>query len=180
MMFNNSEMVSSPLEQIVECLYCGHACQVDEIKCPGCGRPLPTPPPNTQRIPDILPIRRNERQGIVQFMVGDTAQMHLVGTPIVVDLPLEQPLVLGRKILSGSEAVLDLSDFNAFQRGVSRRHCQLYRQNARLIVIDLGSSNGSFLNDERMLPFTKYMVAHNDCLILGTLRLQITFNDARE
>jgi hypothetical protein len=123
-----------------------------------------------------LPIKYSKRQGIAQFELEDSATLHIVGAPIMLSLSLDKPIVLGRKILPGNEERLDLSEFNAFQHGISRRHCQLQRQGKRLILMDLGSSNGTYLNDERLLPYTHYIVAHGDYLVLGTLGLEILFD----
>jgi hypothetical protein len=179
-MFDNPEAVPSSFPQVIKCLHCGQLCRLQDMQCPNCGEPLPTHPLSTQQILSALPAKHGERQGLVEFTKDNTAKLHVVGTPAVIDLPLEKPVILGRKILSDTEALLDLSEFNAFQQGVSRRHCQLQCQHSRLVVTDLGSSNGSILNNIRLLPFTNYVVAHNDHLVLGTLRLKVTFDHATE
>ena len=42
-------------------------------------------------------------------------------------------------------------DFQIPLAVISRRHCKLSKKGERLIVKDLGSSNGTFLNDKRVL-----------------------------
>ncbi|MGN6369940.1 MAG: FHA domain-containing protein [Phycisphaerae bacterium] len=42
-------------------------------------------------------------------------------------------------------------DFQIPLAEISRRHCKLSKKGDRLIVKDLGSSNGTFLNDKRVL-----------------------------
>ena len=56
--------------------------------------------------------------------------------------PLERDeLVIGRE--PGVDLLIDLP-------GVSRRHARIFIQNAQYLVEDLGSSNGTFLNGERL------------------------------
>ena len=176
LMLDNLEIIPSIVDQVIKCFHCGHFCQVQDGQCPNCGEQLQTHPPViTKQIHSVLSVKYNERPGIVQFGIKDSARLKIADTSTVISLPLERLTILGRKILPGSEELLDLSEFNAFQHGVSRRHCQLQRQDERLILTDLGSSNGTFLNNEGLLPFTNYIVAHDDHLILGTLHFTIAF-----
>ena len=92
-----------------------------------------------------------------------------------VSLALEGPLILGRQASGGVEETLDLTDFDAYQQGVSRRHCLLQREDAHLTVIDLGSANGTFLNGKWLAPFQKNAVADGDDLVLGRLHLTVAF-----
>ena len=95
-----------------------------------------------------------------------------------VSVALETPLILGRKGNADLEEILDLTDFDAYQHGVSRHHCLLQREGAYLTVIDLGSANGTSLNGKRLPAYQKYIVAHGDHLLLGRLHLKISFNSA--
>ena len=177
LMPDNLEIIPSIVDQVMKCLHCGHFCQVKDGQCPNCGERLPTHPPViTKQIHSVLSVTYNERPGIVEFGPENSARLKIADTSTIINLSLERLTILGRRILPGSEELLDLSEFNAFQHGVSRRHCQLQRQDKRLILTDLGSSNGTFLNREGLLPFTNYIVAHDDHLILGTLHFTIAFD----
>jgi pSer/pThr/pTyr-binding forkhead associated (FHA) protein len=94
-------------------------------------------------------------------------------------LSLETPIILGRNASFRQEDGLDLSHF-AYRHHLSRRHCALQRCGARLIVTDLGSAYGTYLNGERLLPGQEYGVADGDRLVLGTLHLAVYFVDLSE
>lgn len=91
-------------------------------------------------------------------------------------LQLRQPAVLGRGAETGEDHLVDLAEFNAVHHGVSRRHCRFERVEDQLAVTDLGSTNGTYLNDRRLLPSEDYVVAHGDRLILGTLHFTLAFS----
>jgi pSer/pThr/pTyr-binding forkhead associated (FHA) protein len=106
---------------------------------------------------------------ILQFLPSGTC----------VSVPLQKPLVLGRGLESDVESTLDLTDFGAFEHGVSRRHCQLQRRGCHLRAMDLGSTNGPSLNGQPMLPHREYQISHGDRLALGALPILVSFGGMR-
>ncbi len=56
---------------------------------------------------------------------------------------------------------------------VSRRHCVLLRRGGRLLVQDLGISNGTIVNDHRIDGIKE--LVHGDRLGVGPLLFQICF-----
>jgi len=51
---------------------------------------------------------------------------------------------------------------------ISRRHAVIQRQGQRFVLVDLGSTNGTFLNDIRI--FTARKLKHGDFILVGSLR----------
>ncbi len=97
-------------------------------------------------------------------------------------LTLETPLVLGRntgETTGPTEHLFDLTPFNAEWHGVSRRHSLLRRTHQRLTITDLGSTNGTYLNGERLEPHQPVTIADGDHLIVGTLHIAIFFVPSR-
>jgi transcription initiation factor TFIIIB Brf1 subunit/transcription initiation factor TFIIB len=68
---------------------------------------------------------------------------------------------------------VDLSPYNAYANGVSRLHAVLKLIQDKIVVMDLGSSNGTFLNGSRLSPYLETPVVHGDILNLGKLKMQI-------
>src|SRR3954464_13147985 len=54
---------------------------------------------------------------------------------------------------------------------VSRRHCELHLDNGKLLVRDLGSSNGTFVNGKRVLG--QQALKAGDVLTVGGVTLKI-------
>ncbi len=83
-----------------------------------------------------------------------------------------QPVVLGRK--SGSQPVdLDLSplDPDAY---VSRRHARVTCAEGRYWITDLGSSNGTYLNERRLEEGRAAALRHGDRIRVGRIELAFT------
>jgi hypothetical protein len=92
----------------------------------------------------ILPLAdRNE------FSLGRSAE----GQPIVPDV--------------------DLSPYNAYANGVSRLHAVLKLIREQIVIMDLGSSNGTYLNGNRLSPYVESPIAHGDVISLGKLKIQV-------
>jgi hypothetical protein len=92
-------------------------------------------------------------------------------------LQLVKPLVLGRGLALGADELLDLSEYQAYHLGVSRRHCRLQRCDNRLMITDLGSANGTSLNGEPLPANRERLVSHGDLLALGRLNVTVYFSN---
>lgn len=68
---------------------------------------------------------------------------------------------------------VNLSSFHAHHRGVSRTHARITLHGSRMSVTDLGSTNGTYVNNEKLAPNTAYPLKSGDELRLGFLALSI-------
>ncbi len=83
-------------------------------------------------------------------------------------------LIIGRSDPDSKEIPdLDLAEFHAVQRGISRRHATLLWESGALHMVDEGSANGTHLNGRRMVAFQPYLLHDRDRLTLGDLRMQL-------
>ena len=79
------------------------------------------------------------------------------------DIPLDHlPAVLGRK---PEEVDHILSD-----EGISRRHLMLYQSGDNIYVEDLSSTNGTFINGERITEEQPHLLNEGDILTVGRNR----------
>jgi predicted component of type VI protein secretion system len=58
---------------------------------------------------------------------------------------------------------------------VSRRHCELFESQGRVYVRDLGSTNGTFLNDEQVPASTKTVVLSGGIVRVGGLSFAVEY-----
>ena len=156
------------------CIQCGFPCEPDALVCSQCGALLMAPTTlDVEEYVEHLPV---ERSGKSLFAPGASVVIQFEPSGVCLSLPLDEPVILGRGSTSPAEIVLDLTNFDGYEKGVSRRHCLLRRRGSYLAVIDLGSANGTSLNGDRLVPRHEVLVAHGDRLILGRLHLTLLFS----
>lgn len=99
-------------------------------------------------------------------------------TPIHVHL--HKQVVLGRYDPSNRiQPEVDLSKVAGYRFGVSRRHAVLQQNKQGFIeLIDLGSSNGTFLNGRRLTPNISARVHHGDIIRLGKIDISLWYPEA--
>lgn len=84
--------------------------------------------------------------------------------------------VLGRADQNAESAPdIDLTPYGAFEKGVSRIHAALIRQEASLTLLDLGSSNGTLINGRRIAANQPRVVQDGDEITFGQLVARIYF-----
>jgi hypothetical protein len=100
--------------------------------------------------------------------------LHLLDTGQMLPLSDRNEFTLGR-ISEGQPIMpdIDLSPYQAYASGVSRLHAVLKRDNGRIILMDLGSSNGTYLNAKRLNPNSEQAIEHGDVIALGKLKIQV-------
>ena len=74
-----------------------------------------------------------------------------------------------------SEALFDLAPLGGYHLGLSRRHAVIWRNQHGYEVLDLGSVNGTWLNDERLIPHKPYPLASGSHLRVGRMRLLVVY-----
>jgi hypothetical protein len=160
--------IRTPLRR---CGACGYFVAPSETHCPNCQQPIEAYPETLEitRRPHLLPAGAADPTPL-----SASAQVLLQVLPsgVCIKRELCGPLILGRGDLPD---LIDLTGYNAMQHGVSRRHCVLQPEGGHLTVTDLDSSNGTYLNDQRLVPHQPYFLTDGDRLILGTLHLILSF-----
>ncbi len=169
-------------DESARCRACGATIAALDRHCPQCGAELP-PVDHVYDTPSTIPMKRVPRtvavegEGRSHFKPHDVALLQFLPSGVCYKVDIRDALVLGRTTNPPPAGVLDLTELNAMAHGVSRRHCALQRRGEFLVVTDLASVNGTYLNDQKLMPFVEYVVSHGDRLILGTLHLVIFFGD---
>ena len=89
-------------------------------------------------------------------------------------MPLDKVIRLGRLCPAASVfPEIDLSDYGVPAKSISRRHARILRQDSRVVVEDLDSINGTFINGERLDPYLPETLNDGDILQLGRLLIEV-------
>jgi hypothetical protein len=100
--------------------------------------------------------------------------LHLLETGQMLPLSDRNEFTLGR--ISDGQPIMpdiDLSPYHAYANGVSRLHVVVKREGDEIILMDLGSSNGTYLNGKRIAPNVEQRLLHGDVVMFGKLKIQI-------
>jgi len=110
--------------------------------------------------------------GVVPWVI----EFRIVGTPDMIKAPTSDKMVIGRSDSNRNVYPdIDLGPYQAQKQGVSRLHARLIARDNRITIEDLGSSNGTFINNQYLKPYVPYRVRESDVLRLGRLELQVHF-----
>ncbi len=135
------------------------------------------PRPTTVKISDMPEIERTVRYG--EAVLGDRARLIISVRGIVtspIQIEVEDDFVIGRAAPETSEIPdLDLNPYDAVAKGISRRHVVIMKRGDTLHVMDLESTNGTYLNGVWLYPNQPRVLRDGDELMLGSLILRVEF-----
>jgi transcription initiation factor TFIIIB Brf1 subunit/transcription initiation factor TFIIB len=161
------------------CVNCKTPYEQSQLYCAQCGCILPHVVSNDAISTNFINGQQNRavdlRWGTGYFHHRARLFLRVVATEHIIPVPLYSPsAVLGRSV-PGSAVDIDLTPFKAADLGVSRRHIRIDRLRDTLQATDLGSSNGSFLNRDKLMVDTPRTLRNRAVLQLGDLVLRIQF-----
>ncbi len=85
-----------------------------------------------------------------------------------------EEVILGRLHPSNSvQPQVDLSRYGAAGCGTSRLHATIRHEHGKWWIKDLGSSNGTWVNGDRLAPFAPQMLETRTHLQLGNLEFRV-------
>ncbi len=165
---------------MIVCSNCQHPNMAGALFCSECGAalssadPLSTQQIETGRMHDLLKQKVVAPPKPPVITMNDWATLHLLDTGQMLALSDRTEFTLGR-ISEGQPIMpdIDLSPYQAYARGVSRLHAVLKRESSRVFLMDLGSSNGTYVNGKRLAPNVDHAISNGDVVALGKLKIQI-------
>jgi len=134
---------------------------------------------NTAESPELLTSPLTDLPELDLDMGGDQyaqsdVSLLLMDSGKMIHLSGKREFSLGR--VTDGQLILpdiDLSPYEAYAMGVSRLHASI-RISPRIVILsDLGSSNGTRVNGQRIGPHIDYPINHGDVVALGKLRIKI-------
>jgi pSer/pThr/pTyr-binding forkhead associated (FHA) protein len=91
-----------------------------------------------------------------------------------VEIPLNKIINLGRlDPASNVFPEIDLTPDDDLTKSVSRRHAAIFKQGGAIVVEDLASINGTFINGKRLAPYLPEALRDGDILQLGRLLIEV-------
>ena len=166
---------------MIKCPFCGTQHVANTLFCSECGTYLleddhrGTDPLGTDEIQWVgegdedgegAPSNQVEGPNAIRLTIGEHARQ--------LEAPLNKALHLGR--LDPASDVfpeIDLTNDNGLEKGVSRRHARILKREGTVVVEDLGSINGTFINGKRLAPYLPEVLHDHDQLQLGKLLIEI-------
>jgi hypothetical protein len=161
------------------CANCKTPYKESELYCAHCGCILPHVVSNEAISTGFINGQQNRtvdlRWGTGYFHHRARLFLRVLDTDHIIPVPLHSPsAVLGRSS-PGAPVDIDLTPFKAADLGVSRRHIRVDRIRDALQVTDLGSSNGTFLNRDKLVVGVPRTLRNRAVLQLGDLVVRIQF-----
>jgi len=154
------------------CVYCGVPLE-HTLVSPAATEPMSSCAMPETHVPPLISLEtiqralKPPREGIA---------IYVENYAVPAEVQKEEEFVLGRKVAEdGDVPITDLAPFGGVENGVSRRHAKIRRANGGYEVIDLESTNGTWLNYKLLLPNQPYPLQSGGQIRLGRLQLVVMY-----
>ena len=159
------------------CPHCAHEVRAGSLCCEYCGNSLLNSEAVSTRRMDISGLLPWVGQGTTQITPEKPVLLCVRGPfqPIVIE-PARHSILLGRvRDSSDLKPDIDLTAFSGYEKGVSRIHAILRREQGTVTLEDMGSANGTHVNGQMLIPGQRCVLRHGDEVLLGQLATYIYF-----
>lgn len=158
------------------CIHCGAVNREGVVFCDKCGVALVPVPLATRQI-ESSGSGSTVRAGTDLLSPEGTIVLHVNDTETPVVIQVRQEVILGRTVTpaDGGITYVNLAPFGADEKGVSRQHARLLREERALYLLDLNSTNGTRLNGELVPAGVERRLHDGDELMLGRLSMSLYF-----
>ncbi len=176
-----------------QCPNCGHQNRPGVVFCDNCAANLLGVSVSTKSLdpsrPNGLPGHVDSSilldvkvEGTDRFEPGDTLRLEVEGSTDAILLTPKPETIFGRRDpATGAMPDIDLTPFAGYRMGVSRRHAALRHGDEHTLDLwDLGSSNGTFLNGQRLSAHRPYRLRDGDEIRLGQMVIRVHFDPKRK
>ncbi|MFQ5399468.1 MAG: FHA domain-containing protein [Anaerolineae bacterium] len=164
----------------MKCHDCGATQLEGTLFCSECGRFLMD---TAEQSTVVLPFSEFEHNSPPPPLVGhelipaeEPCQITLVipSSRRRLTIELKDQIRIGRADATlGMVPELDLTEDGAAEKGVSRMHAVIQFSNKGIILVDLGSTNGTLLNNYRLPAELPYLVQDGDEIHFGDLLVHL-------
>ena len=167
-----------------KCSDCGATQPEGTLFCSECGCFMLDKPPQTTtplpfsqfgRLPTAPPVAGDDIRPIagkqeIVFFIPTSRQR--------VKVTLTDEIRIGRgDSSSGFLPELDLTEHQGAENGVSRQHARIQLTDRGVVLIDMDSTNGTYLNNYRLSAEQPYLLNNGDEILFGDLLIHLFFNN---
>jgi hypothetical protein len=138
--------------------------------------PHPTVSVTVDDHPHSVPAGGHQRITHLEHLDASNMALYVDKSDRPIIIKISERVSLGRA--AGSQSLhptVDLTDYGAYEKGVSRVHVIIRRVENGLTIEDQGSSNGSWLNGSRLKPYVPVALTPGDRIDLSQLPVEIYF-----
>lgn len=154
-------LASAPADsaEATACPVCGAAAMAGDAFCNECGAALSAPAPAPAPASAPAPALASIPAGRAAQIVSGGGRVELSG---------KASYLIGREDpISGIHPEIDTTGSDGDAAGVSRRHAEIIQAGGGWFLQDLNSTNGSFVNNQRVPPHTRHPLHSGDQIRLG-------------
>ena len=144
--------------------------------CSNCGAELPIIGDlSTDKVDEAPSGKEEDITSIMPEYSIDDPKIGLFILSHQMTIPLEEgkEYLIGRieEENTGSFKNIDLSPYDGFDKGVSRVHATIQLDEDGIHLVDLDSSNNTYLNEFKLTPRRKFSLTHGDTVRFGAFKL---------
>lgn len=168
---------------IVVCQGCGKQQEQEALFCPDCGTKLISEEglrtmPMESSLGGLTTTRLQTSGTLMRPNGPARLNLHIIRTGQILPLAGPGEFIVGR--VSSGQSILpdvDLEPYAAYESGVSRLHARIRIEAEEILITDLGSANGTRLNNDKLAPHQPYSIQNKDVLRFGRLSVQALTGD---
>jgi hypothetical protein len=162
---------------ITKCPNCGAPIRAGELVCHNCNYSLTGISGSTRALEKAEETFEFSRTKSIGTAIGKLQRISFIIEGSELTLPTGTRLVIGRRDTTATATMpdVDLARFDAENLGVSRQHIELTWRSGLIYVNDMGSTNGTLLNGQRLVAGIERILRDNDELVIGHMRAIVHF-----
>lgn len=169
---------------MIKCPACHHEELEGELFCSECGarltgqwaEPPPTATFDSARLREISKTLSTPSTTTLSDLQTGQVSLHIAGAPRPIILEGRPEYLLGREGNDQLVPDVNLNLYGGREQGVSRIHASLRVDRRQLLLMDLGSTNGTRLNGTPLTAHEPVRLESGDEIRLGKLIIKISFN----
>lgn len=155
----------------MKCGDCGHKNREGILICENCGSDIYDILVGEAETKELEEGREKEL-GLAEPATSRPIILYVADGSTPISIKRQNNLIMGK---SSKDTQINLSPFKAEEHGVSRQHARLDAAESPPALVDLSSSNGTYINGERLEADVRWKLESGDEIQLGRLKMRIYF-----